>query len=232
MSRASSPGVSRKRAAEGAMRQNLKHIRTDSSNSIGTADVAARLAAQLRDATAGGDAPSPRAGRSSRAKSTAGESRAEDAATTTRGDDDDNDDNAEDDSDIDEGDFGQQAEERAQESAADKARLRILLESFDGDQMARYEAFRRAGLNKTNLKKLANAITGQTVSQNVAVVIAGASKVFVGEVVEEALDVQKRRGGTGSLTPDDLREAYRSYKARKTVGAPQSRRIARRALFR
>lgn len=206
------------------MRQNLKHLRTDSSVSV-SSDTAVRLAAQLKDATAG-DAPSPRA-RSAKARSTAGESRAEDVATT-RGDEDD----SAVDSDIDEADFGQQTLEREQESAAEKARLRILLESFDRDQMNRYEVFRRAGLNKISLKKLANAVTGQTVSQNVTVVVAGAAKVFVGEIVEEALQVQQRRGGQGSLLPDDLREAYRNYTSQHTTVAHVGRQGRKRAALR
>lgn len=70
---------------------------------------------------------------------------------------------------------------------------------------------------------------GQQVSQPVAQIVAGFGKVFVGEMVEKgtcarlplfrllkpalriARAVQQRRGETGPLSPDHLREAYRIY---------------------
>jgi transcription initiation factor TFIID subunit 11 len=52
---------------------------------------------------------------------------------------------------------------------------------------------------------------GQQVSQPVAQIIAGFSKVFVGEIIEKARAVQTRRGETGPLSPDHLREAYIAY---------------------
>src|SRR4051812_8684202 len=72
---------------------------------------------------------------------------------------------------------------------------------------------------------------GQQVSQPVAQIVAGFAKVFVGEIVEKgssismpapfpvpqyavsARAVQTRRGETGPLSPDHLREAYRIYQA-------------------
>lgn len=68
---------------------------------------------------------------------------------------------------------------------------------------------------------------GQQVSQPVAQIVAGFSKVFVGEIIERgesaefrfcacvdnstARAVQARRGDTGPLSPDHLREAYVIY---------------------
>jgi len=66
----------------------------------------------------------------------------------------------------------------------------------------------------------------QTLGQPVAQIVAGFSKVFVGEVIERgepgvsatgsinhppARAVQARRGETGPLSPDHLREAYVVY---------------------
>ena len=75
-------------------------------------------------------------------------------------------------------------------------------------------------------RQLIQQTLGQQVSQPVAQVVAGFSKVFVGEIIERgepkasflccidhptARAVQARRGETGPLSPDHLREAYVIY---------------------
>lgn len=83
------------------------------------------------------------------------------------------------------------------------------------------------GASLTNsLLQLIQQTLGQQVSQPVAQIVAGFSKVFVGEIIErggsEALflccvdrqtarAVQTRKGETGPLSPDHLREAYVIY---------------------
>lgn len=74
----------------------------------------------------------------------------------------------------------------------DRERLRLLLANFSEDQMSRYEAFRRANLNRTGIKKLANAVLNQSITGNVAVTLSGLAKVFVGELVEKAREVERQ----------------------------------------
>ncbi|CCX32687.1 hTAFII28-like protein conserved region-domain-containing protein [Pyronema domesticum] len=99
-----------------------------------------------------------------------------------------------------------------QEDDEEKKRMAILLEAFDADQNSRYESFRRANLNKAAVKKLANSVLSQSVTANVGTVICGFSKVFTGEIIELALQIQRQWGDEGPLLPDHLREAWRRYK--------------------
>jgi transcription initiation factor TFIID subunit 11 len=41
--------------------------------------------------------------------------------------------------------------------------------------------------------------------------VSGVAKVFVGEMVESALEVMDECGDTGPITPAHLREAFRRY---------------------
>ncbi|KAK0453028.1 TAFII28-domain-containing protein [Armillaria borealis] len=110
-----------------------------------------------------------------------------------------------------------------------KDNLKVLMDNFSPDQYDRFEAYRRHALPKQAVRKVAlnqlslslgpcsdiiqviQQTVGQQVSQPVAQIVAGFAKVFVGEVVEKARAVQARRGETGPLSPDHLREAYRLY---------------------
>ena len=78
--------------------------------------------------------------------------------------------------------------------------------------MARYEAYRRAGLSKPVIKKFLQSTVGSSIQASTVIVVAGAAKVFIGEIVESALEIKSSRGETGALKPRHLREAYRSYK--------------------
>lgn len=196
-----SPGNAKKRSAlSTGGRPSLKHARNDSL----TSEVASRLmqgTASVHDMPS----PSPSVGRSVSGA----------AKASTTGDHRDADLDV-DSSEVDEADYGAETFVKYQDTAAEKARMKMLLESFNEDQMARYEVYRRVTLNpgnKGNVRKLANNILGQSLPQNIAMVIAGASKIFVGEIVERARQVQKTRGQSGSLGPEHLREAYRQYKA-------------------
>ncbi|WAR57862.1 hypothetical protein PtB15_5B92 [Puccinia triticina] len=114
---------------------------------------------------------------------------------------------------------------RKREDLLNKDRLKILLEHFDPQQMDRYSEYRNSGLAKANVRKLANSILQQSVSERVTIVIRGFAKVFVGHMVEQALEVQKRRGGTGPIAQHDLKEAYRAYLSERDRGGSDRRKM-------
>ncbi|KAI0740172.1 hTAFII28-like protein conserved region-domain-containing protein [Earliella scabrosa] len=109
-----------------------------------------------------------------------------------------------------------------------KDNLKVLMDNFSPAQYERFEAYRRHALPKQAVRKVIQQATGQQVSQPVAQIVAGFSKVFVGEIVEKARQVQARRGETGPLSPDHLREAYRMYQEETgRVGAARPLRSKR-----
>lgn len=96
----------------------------------------------------------------------------------------------------------------------EKEKMQVLWSQFTEEQLNRYEMFRRSTFPKASIKRLMQSISGSSVSQNVVIAMSGIAKVFVGELVEEAVRIQTRYGESGPVEPKHLREAYRVIKNR------------------
>jgi len=112
---------------------------------------------------------------------------------------------------------GEQNEQNGQQKAvlpegSDKEKMQIIWSQFTEEQLNRYEMFRRSTFPKASIKRLIQSISGSSVSQNVVIAMSGIAKVFVGELVEEAIRIQSRYGESGPVEPKHLREAYRVIK--------------------
>jgi len=92
---------------------------------------------------------------------------------------------------------------------ADRVRMLELLKTFTPSQMERYESYRRSNLSKPMLRKLFRAATGVNLNPNGLIILAGVSKMFVGEMVETARDVMRAKGLNEyeEIKPEHLREA-------------------------
>ncbi|KAF7558836.1 hypothetical protein G7046_g5335 [Stylonectria norvegica] len=129
---------------------------------------------------------------------------------------------------------------RTQEQKQEEIRLRaMLVEAFDSEQYNRYELWRAAKLADSVVKRVVNATVSQSVPQNVSTAVKAVAKLFAGEIIETARNVQgewitsgekqsdlptppasandtvddgEAELKRGPLRPDHLREAWRRYK--------------------
>ncbi|KAJ2083930.1 transcription initiation factor TFIID subunit 11 [Coemansia sp. RSA 988] len=92
-----------------------------------------------------------------------------------------------------------------------KEEVREMWEQMSDEQRQRYGVYRRAALNKSAVKKLVSQVLNQQITSTLTFVIAGFSKVFIGEIVERAVQLQSDQGEEGPLSPEHLREAYRLH---------------------
>lgn len=72
-------------------------------------------------------------------------------------------------------------------------RRKLLLENMDDKQLSQYELFRRSNLNTGNIRRLVNGMIGQNVNMSLAKIIGGVGKMLVGEIVERAKDMQRKK---------------------------------------
>lgn len=115
-------------------------------------------------------------------------------------------------------------------------KLQVLVSNFSDEQLDRYEMYRRSAFSKVSIKRLINTTTGTMPSSNVVIAMAGIAKVFVGEIVEEALAIQRREKNNPEakstpLEPKHLREAYRRINSRSHCPQRKTWKAKRKSRF-
>lgn len=126
----------------------------------------------------------------------------------------------------------------------EKRNLDLLMDAFTPRQKELYEQYRRVKLPIAAVRKLINHTLSQSVVKPISISVQGAAKMFVGELIERAREVQveemclKEKLPTGELVPEDagvnektkevdrgpilpdhLREALRRYKKDREGGS-------------
>ncbi|CUM64570.1 uncharacterized protein PRCAT00002177001 [Priceomyces carsonii] len=75
---------------------------------------------------------------------------------------------------------------------SEQEKQRLIISNLSDDQMERFEAYRRMTVNKPSLKKVCGGVLGHSLPQNLTVVLAGLSKLFLGEIITRAQEVKER----------------------------------------
>lgn len=104
----------------------------------------------------------------------------------------------------------------SQQDHEELERMRVMVEAFSDHHQDRYEQYRRSSLPRSQVKRLMQAVVGSGVAiqPNAVIAMNGVTKVFVGEIVEEALDYRDSLNETGPLKPNHIREAVRRLRNR------------------
>ena len=115
-------------------------------------------------------------------------------------------------------------------------KLQVLVSNFSDEQLDRYEMYRRSAFSKVSIKRLMHSITGSVPSSNVVIAMAGIAKVFVGEIVEEALEIQRQEKNnpeskSSPLEPKHLREAHRRINSQQHCPQRKTWKAKRKSRF-
>lgn len=84
-----------------------------------------------------------------------------------------------------------------------------VITALNYEEQQRYKAFREAGFKRNMMKRLCLETINQSCNPKFIIAMCGLAKVFVGELVEEAVIVQKEMNDDGPLKPVHIHEGYR-----------------------
>ncbi|CAL2036445.1 unnamed protein product [Caenorhabditis brenneri] len=86
---------------------------------------------------------------------------------------------------------------------------KLLIGNFSNEQLDRYIAFRRSKFTRQVIKNVISEVTGKPTSDPIAVAIAGLTKLFVGEIVEEAVELRDALNEQNKpIQPQHIKSAF------------------------
>lgn len=80
----------------------------------------------------------------------------------------------------------------------------VLVEAFNPDQADRYDLFRRVKLKKETVRKIVNQTLSQSVPPSVITSINAYTKIFIGNLIERARDVQEQYAAALPSPPEEV----------------------------
>ncbi|KAK3171500.1 hypothetical protein OEA41_003584 [Lepraria neglecta] len=78
------------------------------------------------------------------------------------------------------------------DEAAEREKLKVLIDAFNPDQYERFESMRRIKLKKETVRKITNQTVSQSVPPAVVTIVGGYTKTFMGILIERAREVQRQ----------------------------------------
>ena len=85
--------------------------------------------------------------------------------------------------------------------------IRRKLDSMTEQELTRFEFFSRSHLPRDKVKLIMSDIIGNksNVSDEMVIIVAGLTKMFIGDVVDLAVDISKELKITEGIRPDQIR---------------------------
>jgi len=94
------------------------------------------------------------------------------------------------------------------------------------EQLERFEHWKRSKFPRAAMRRLMSEMLGSSTERG-AIVLAAVSKMFVGELVENARERMTAAGETGPIQPSHLRQAHRQAQRDGTLPPSATRHSAR-----
>lgn len=111
--------------------------------------------------------------------------------------------------------------QKEQQTLAEDEQRALLISSFSEEQMERFEAYRRMAINRAGVRKVCNGILGNTMPQNIAVVMAGLLKQLLSEIITLAFEIQERENKAQLILDIDEKKKRKREAIRKMANGDE-----------
>ena len=102
-----------------------------------------------------------------------------------------------------------ESERASKPIASVEQKMVSIIDKLTPEELPRYECFRRSHFDRFKVRKHLKTFTDEKINEKMSIVVAGVTKLFIGELVEVARELMEARGVVGAVPPAYVREAYR-----------------------